>query len=206
MLIILTGKTASGKDTIKSALLKKYPNLKKIITTTSRALRQNEIRGADPDNIGADHHFLTRDEFESKIKAGEFAEYVQYGGNLYGTQKKDLEQAKTNDALWRIDPSRAGEVRNFINRTFAPDIADDLIKRVVVIYINAPEGVILQRLRDRGLSEIEIRKRMNDDERIWNQYKNSYDFVIDNIPGKLEHTINQVFQILQSREASFSKQ
>ncbi len=195
MLIIITGKTASGKDTIKSALLKKYPNLKTIITTTSRAIRQNELAEVD-------HRFLTRDEFESKIKAGEFAEYVQYGGNLYGTQKKDLEEAKTEDALWRIDPSRGGEVRNFINRIFPANIADDLIKRVVVIYITSTTGVILQRLKNRGLSEIEIQKRMNDDERIWDQYKNSYDFVIDNIPGQLEQTINKVIQIIESHQKS----
>lgn len=195
MLIILTGKTASGKDTIKSALLKKYPDFKTIITTTSRAIRQNETREVD-------HHFLTRDEFESKIKAGDFAEYVQYGGNLYGTQKKDLEQTETTDTLWRIDPSRGGEVRSFINRTFAAKLADDLIKRVVVIYITASESAILQRLKNRGLSEMEIQKRMNDDERIWNQYKNSYDFVIDNIPGKLEDTINQIIQIIETHRAS----
>ncbi len=195
MLIILTGKTASGKDTIKSALLKRYPNLHKVITTTSRAIRPNEV-------LETDHHFLSREEFESKIKAGQFAEYVQYGGNLYGTQKKDLEMAQSTDTLWRIDPSRAGEVRSFINRTFPPELADNLIKRVIVIYISAPEGAILQRLKNRALSEMEIQKRMNDDGRIWNQYKNSYDFVIENIPGKLEDTINQVIQIIETHRAS----
>ena len=101
LLIILTGKTASGKDTIKNLLSKQYPGLNKLITTTSRTKRPGEIDGRD-------HYFLTRKEFENKIAKGIFAEYVEYGGNLYGTQKTELEKALKNDTIWRIDPSRAG--------------------------------------------------------------------------------------------------
>ncbi len=191
MFIILTGKTASGKDTIKSALLQKYPTLKKVITTTSRTPRFNEQNGID-------YNFLTRPEFEDKIQKQEFAEYVEYGGNLYGTQKKELEQALTGDILWKIDPSRGGEVRDFIKRAYAPNLAQDLIKRVIVIYINAPDEVILQRLQKRGLSEGEIKKRMQDDERIWEQYKNSYDFVVENTLSKLNETIDKVEQIIEN--------
>lgn len=191
MFIILTGKTASGKDTIKFALLRKYPRLKKVTTTTSRAPRSNETDGAD-------YHFLTRDQFESKIKKGDFAEYVEYGGNLYGTQKKELEQTLKEDFLWKIDPSRAGEVREFIKRSFSSRIAEELIKRILVIYINTPDEVVLQRLQKRGLSEEEIQKRMMDDKRIWEQYKDSYDFVVENVPGRLDDTLDKIFAIVEN--------
>lgn len=191
MFIILTGKTASGKDTLKFALLKKYPRLKKVITTTSRAPRSNETAGAD-------YHFLTKYEFESKIKKGDFAEYVEYGGNLYGTQKKELEQAAKFDTLWKIDPSRAGEVREFIERSFSADIAKELIKRILVIYINVSDKVVLQRLQKRHLSEDEIQKRMADDKKIWQQYKDAYDFVVENVPGKLNRTLDKIINIIES--------
>lgn len=194
MLIILTGKTASGKDTIRSAIFKKFPSLKKVITVTSRALRRNDVRGVD-------YHFVTRDEFETRVKGGDFAEYVEYGGNLYGTLKKDLESALKQDTLWKIDPSRAGEIRNFIKRLFSPGVASELIKRVMVIYISTPDDVILERLKKRGLSETEIQKRMSDDREIWNQYKESYDFVIDNVPGKLDETIKQITAIIQNHQS-----
>lgn len=195
MLVILTGKTASGKDTIKATLLQKYPNLKRIITTTSRTPRFNE-------KDGVDYHFLSRSEFEGKIKSGDFAEYVEYGGNLYGTQRKELEQAIQTDTLWKIDPSRAGEVRDFITRVFPKDMAGQLKNRVKVIYINTPDEVVLQRLQKRGLSEEEIQKRMADDRSIWQKYGQNYDFVVENTPGKLEETINQVIQIVEKNEAA----
>ena len=150
-LIVLTGKTASGKDTIKEALLSKYPDLKKVITTTSRAPRDGEINDVD-------YHFLTKEEFEQKVKSGEFAEYVEYGGNLYGTYKRELEQTLSSDVLWRIDPSRAGEAREFLRRAFPAQIAEDIIQNVVVFYITVPDRVVLTRLKERGISEKEIQK------------------------------------------------
>ena len=192
LLIILTGKTASGKDTIKNLLSKQYPGLNKLITTTSRTKRPGEIDGQD-------HYFLTRKEFENKIAKGIFAEYVEYGGNLYGTQKTELEKALKNDTIWRIDPSRAGEVRNFIKRFYSAEIAEKLIKRVLVIYITVSDEIVLQRLKKRGLTEEEIQKRMADDQKIWQQYQDSYDFVIENVPGKLDETVDKIVNIIKNR-------
>ncbi len=189
MLIVLTGKTASGKDTIKNQLLVKYPALKKVITTTSRTPRDGE-------KDGIDYHFLPREDFEQKIKSGEFAEFVEYGGNLYGTYKIELQKAFETDLIWRIDPSRAGEVREFIKRSYPSRIADELIQEVVVIYITVADRVVLQRLRSRGLGEIEINRRMQDDAQIWQQDSNKYDFVVENEPGKLSEAVNKVIDII----------
>lgn len=193
-LIILTGKTASGKDTIKNLLLKKYPHLKKLITTTSRPPRINDV-------VGVDYHFLTKDEFEAKIKKGVFAEYVEYGGNLYGTLKEELRYALKQDTLWKIDPSRAGEVRDFIKRSFPPEISSQLIKRVKVIYITSSDDVILQRLKSRGLTDGEIQKRMADDRKIWQQYQDSYDFIVENAPGKLNETLDKIISIIENHRS-----
>ena len=191
MLIILTGKTASGKDTIAARLLAEYPNLKKILTATSRPKRNNEQNGVD-------YYFLTQTEFKNKIQANEFAEYVNYGGNLYGTFKKELEKALDNDYIWKIDPSRAGEVRDFIKRIFPTEVAEKLIKRLMVIYITASDDDILQRLEKRGLTKKDIQKRMADDQRIWQKYQNSYDFIVENTPGQLNQTINKILSIIEN--------
>lgn len=194
MLIVLTGKTASGKDTIKAAILKRYPSLKLIVTTTSRV-----SRGGEKD--GLDYHFLSRDQFEKKIKSGDFVEWVEYGGNLYGTQKQELEQALNTDSLWRIDPSRAGEIRNFIKRSFPKKLAAQLLKRLIVIYITVSDEVVLQRLSSRNLSDEEIKKRMEDDKKIWQQYQNSYDFIVENTPGNLNQTISKVLRIISEKRS-----
>ena len=191
MLIVLTGKTASGKDTIASRLLSKYSYLKRVVTTTSRSLRSGEKEGID-------YFFLTKEDFENKIKQNEFAEYVEYGGNFYGTYKKELEKTLSSDLIWKIDPFRAGETREFIKRAFSKNLAEQLIKRLVVIYITCEDQVILERLKKRGLSDQEIGQIMKDDKKIWQKYQKAYDFVIENIPGQLKTTVNKIIKILEN--------
>ncbi|KKQ85521.1 MAG: Guanylate kinase [Candidatus Daviesbacteria bacterium GW2011_GWF2_38_7] len=131
-LIVLTGKTTSGKDTVASKLQQKFPNLKKILTTTSRPPRNSETNGIDYD-------FLSEDKFKQKITEGDFIEHVEYGGNLYGTQKCQIANNLGHDLIWRIDPSRAGKVREFIKDSFDQSRADDLLKRIVVIYLTVSD-------------------------------------------------------------------
>ncbi|MBI2334871.1 hypothetical protein HYU96_03640 [Candidatus Daviesbacteria bacterium] len=175
MLIVLTGKTASGKDTIMSKLLAKYPQMKRVVTTTSRSPRENEQNGVD-------YHFISEEDFRKKIDNGDFLEYVEYGGNLYGTEKKGLEN--TGDLIWRIDPSRAGKIKDTLP--------------AVVIYVTTSDDVVLQRLKDRNLTDEEIQKRMDEDQKFWEQYKNSYDFVVENVPGKLDETLEKIYSIIDS--------
>lgn len=186
MLIILTGKTASGKDIIKKILLQKFPNFKRVITTTSRPPRVGEIQDID-------YHFISKDDFQKKIDEGEFIEYVEYGGNLYGTTKEQLEKSLSGDVLWKIDPSRAGEIRDFIKKLFPSE-------KILVIYITTSADVILQRLKKRNLSSGEIKKRMMDDQTIWQRYQGRYDYVVENVPGKLDETVDKVCQIIETHQ------
>jgi guanylate kinase len=191
MLLILTGKTASGKDTIKDALLQRYPGFRKVMTSTSRAPRNREIDGAE-------YNFLSRENFLKEVSEGKFLEYVEYGGNLYGTKRAELENNLQQDVLWRIDPSRAGEAREFIKRAFPEEISKELIRKLIVIYITAPDEVILERLQRRNLPEEEIRKRMDDDKKIWEQYKDSYDFVVENTPNKLGECLESIIRLIEN--------
>ncbi|OGE37043.1 hypothetical protein A3B45_04075 [Candidatus Daviesbacteria bacterium RIFCSPLOWO2_01_FULL_39_12] len=182
MLIVLTGKTASGKDTIKKALLAYYPKLRKVITTTSRKLRPGEKNKVD-------YYFINREEFNRKIKNGEFLEYVTYGGNLYGTTKKELENVLDHhDVLWKMDPSRAGQIRDFFSKK----------ENIVVIYITTSDDVILKRLNKRNLSAEMIDKRMGEDQNIWKLNQGKYDFVVENVAGELDQTIRKIIKITET--------
>ena len=191
MLVIITGKTASGKDTLISKILEKYPNFKKVITATSRAPRGSEIESKD-------YYFLTRGEFEQKIKNNEFIEHVEYGGNLYGTFKNELESNLNLDLIWKIDPSRSGQIREYIRTSFPPGVASQLIEKIKVIYITCDDQTILQRLKERGVTPEEIERRSQDDTNLWQQYKTNYDFVIENVPGNLQIAIDKVCEIISS--------
>lgn len=178
MLLIITGKTASGKDTIILRILNKYPNFKKVLTSTSRSSRNNEKNNLD-------YIFLTEAEFRQKIDQGDFLEYVEYGGNFYGTEKSQINEA--DDLIWKIDPSMAGK-------------AKELFPNCLVIYITCEKNAVLERLKDRGLSDEEIAKRTQDDQKFWDLYHDKYDYVVENIPGDLESALSKIYQIIDSKK------
>lgn len=177
LLIVLTGKTASGKDTIMAKLLERFTDFRRVITTTSRTPRDGEKNGVD-------YNFISKEDFKKRIEEGDFIEYVEYGGNLYGTEKNRL--ISDNSLIWRIDPSRAGQIKDLIKA-----------KKILVIYLTVDDSVVLSRLAERGLSQEEIDRRMQEDKDFWEKYKGSYDFVIENVPGKLDETLDKITQILE---------
>lgn len=191
-LIILTGKTASGKDTVMKRVLQNFPGMARVITSTSRAPRPGE-------KSGEDYNFLSASEFKQKIANKDFLEYVEYGSNLYGTEKEQILKALDIDLIWRIDPSRAGQIRQFIKEAFDPKIASELLSKLLVIYLTVNDDVILQRLNERNSSEEKIQKRMEQDQKFWSEYSQNYDYVVENIPGNLEKCVSEVIQIIRDR-------
>lgn len=83
-LIIISGTTCAGKDTVVKELLSKNDNITKSTSYTSRPIRPGEIDGVN-------YYFVTSEEFEKKIENDDFLEYakVQYG-SYYGTPKKEV--------------------------------------------------------------------------------------------------------------------
>lgn len=183
LLTVLTGKTAAGKDTVMARLLSKLPNSKRVITTTSRQPREGE-------KSGVDYNFISKEDLERKINNGDFIEYVEYAGNLYGTEKKQIVNNLDQDLIWRIDPSRAGQVKNLIKD-----------RQVLVIYLTVSDEVVLQRLQKRGLSQEEITRRMREDKKFWEEFKDNYDFIVENVPGKLDETLDKITKIIENRRS-----
>lgn len=188
--IVISGSSTSGKDTVKHKLLQKYPNLHKIITTTTREPRHGEIDGEDL-------HFVTIEEFKKMNSKGGFLEIVEYAGNFYGTTKKDILEALNTDVIWRIDPSMAAKVRDMIRKSFNKETAQKLLKKLIVIYLHIPLETTRKRLEKRGVSKEEIDIRINQDEFFWKQYKNMYDYVIENKEGQLGKTMEAIERIIK---------
>ena len=83
-LIIISGTTCAGKGTVIKKLLANHNDIVLSTSYTSRPKRESEIDGVD-------YYFVSQEEFENKIKNGDFLEYaqVQYGA-YYGTPKKEV--------------------------------------------------------------------------------------------------------------------
>lgn len=193
--IVISGSSTSGKDTVKYKLLELFPTLHKIITTTTRDPRHGEIDGEDL-------HFATVEEFKKMEKNGDFIETVEYAGNYYGTTKRAILEALDKDVIWRIDPSRAAMVKEMIKESFSPEVAEKLIKKLVVIYLHIPLETTRQRLAKRGVSNEEVEIRIDQDRSFWELYKDSYDYTIENKQGELDKTMEKILQILKRNETA----
>lgn len=96
---ILSGPAGVGKTTLWHQVRDRLPDIEKVITTTSRPMREGEL-------CGVDYHFLSREEFEAKIHAGEFLEYAIVHTNFYGSTFFELERILASDKcpLYIIEP------------------------------------------------------------------------------------------------------
>ena len=81
MLVILSGVSGAGKDTIKKEIIKRMKNVISLPSFTSREPREGEEEGIQ-------YHFITKEQFKEKIKNEEFYEYDLHHENYYGTSKK----------------------------------------------------------------------------------------------------------------------
>ena len=95
---IISAPAGSGKSSLVNELLKLVPNLDFSISYTTRNLRGSEQNGKQ-------YHFVSRDEFEQMIRAGEFLEHADFDGNYYGTARRFLHETgqKGHDLLLDID-------------------------------------------------------------------------------------------------------
>ncbi len=144
VLILFSGPSGVGKDTILDVVLNKDKNLQKSISLTTRGIRENETDGKD-------YYFISMPEFKQMIEDGEVLEHAQYGSNLYGTPKapidKWLEEGKT--VILKIEVQGAKNIKKIY-----PDS--------VSIFILPPSMNELEnRLRSRGTEdEQDIKKRL----------------------------------------------
>ena len=108
-LIVISGPSGSGKDTIVNELVKNNDNIWVSVSCTSRAPRKG-------DKEGETYYFLSREKFEEKIKNNELLEYAEYNGNYYGTPKEHIEEHIKNgkDVILVIEVQGALKVKELI--------------------------------------------------------------------------------------------
>ena len=88
-IIALMGESGSGKDTVLKETLIQYPELHKIITSTSRPKREKEIEGVN-------YFYYSDEEFFEKIYNNEMIDYQVFNNWQYGTELKALDENKIN--------------------------------------------------------------------------------------------------------------
>ncbi len=142
ILFIISSPSGGGKGTLIKEVLQTVANIGYSVSFTTRGMRDGEENGRQ-------YYFISRDEFELRIKQNEFLEYAEVHGNYYGTSKKQVEEMTNRglDVILEIDVQGAEIIRT-------------QVKSVSVFILPPSYEVLRQRLISRqtdSMSEISLR-------------------------------------------------
>ena len=182
-IIVLVGKSASGKDSVAKILVQKLPGLNAVISTTSRPMREKETEGVD-------YFFIEKEEFIAKIKEGSFWEHSSY--DTYKKGERDhwyygLDRNKVDlynsDYIIPADLPRLEQLKKKFG------------SRVIAVYIDVPDNDRRMRAvaRDENFDIIEWERRVSDENYVFQNITTNIDYVVSN--KVLEECVKQVENI-----------
>lgn len=181
ILIIISGPSGAGKGTINRTLPSFLPDLSSSISVTTRLPRSGEIDGLD-------YHYVTVEEFQKMIAAGELLEWAKVYDNYYGTPRRVVEGLleQGRDVMLEIDTQGALQVKE--------KYAD-----AVLIFIAPPSLSELEyRLLRRGSdSPAEIQKRIKSAAAEM-RLADRYDFIVVN--DEVEQAVSKVCSIIKAEK------
>jgi guanylate kinase len=151
---VITGPSGVGKGTLIRGLMERAPQLELSVSATTRPARPGE-------QDGVDYHFLSPEEFERRVQAGDFVEHADYAGRRYGTLRSELDgRVRAGEpVVLEIEVQGARQVRAALPEALqvfiAPPSLDALRTRLIGRGADGPEEVE-RRLR---VAEQELRSQ-----------------------------------------------
>ena len=182
-IVVISGPSGVGKTTICRALLNRLDNVCRSVSVTTRPQAKNEINGKD-------YWFVTKQQFQEKLAAGQLLEHAEVFGNFYGTPKDKVEQAisEGKTIILEIDVQGGKKIKNLY-----PD--------AVMIFIMPPARKDLaERMtkRARDDSQSAARRLSGADKEIAVARKYYEHFVIND---DLQEAINNIIQIIKQAQS-----
>jgi len=141
LLLALCAPSGAGKTTLSRCIIEAYPGLRFSVSHTTRAKRGGEVDGID-------YHFVGRGAFEQLVDAGQFAEWAEVHGNLYGTSLAELDRAKSDGKMgliFDIDHQGARQLRAKLPRAASifvlPPSMGELRRRLTGRATDSPDAI-----------------------------------------------------------------
>ena len=179
LLIVLSGPSGAGKDSVCDMLLRWQPLMHRIVTVTTRNVRPGEVDGVD-------YHFISTPDFEKILATGGFVEHAKVYDRYYGVPRIEIEDplAQGRDAIARVDVQGAATLKRLF-----PD--------ALLIFV-APPSIpeTLQRMKKRAHDSPEDQARRADEARVEMEAAKDFDYVVVNETGRLEETARRVVEII----------
>ena len=181
-MVVIIGKTSSGKDRIVKELISKH-GFKKIITYTTRPMRKSEKQDVT-------YHFITEEDFKQKINEGFFAEYKSYdtefGKWYYGTALEDLKNADDKSVII-LTPAGYREVRSELHN-----------ENITCIYLYANNATLKKRLVKRGDDPKEADRRLAHDAKDFKNFEYEADRVVyNNYDENLDNVVKKILDVVE---------
>jgi len=182
--LVVTGPSGVGKGTLIRTLRERVRGLELSVSATTRPPRPGEQQGVD-------YHFLSADEFDRRLGAGEFVEHAEYAGNRYGTLRSEIDRARESGAralVLEIEVQGARQVR-------------DALPGAVQVFIAPPsEEALRTRLIGRGADEPDQIERRLDVAREELAARDEFEHVIVN--DRLEDAVQELVELVARMCAS----
>jgi guanylate kinase len=159
---VVTGPSGAGKGTLIQLVLPRFPDLAPAVSATTRAQRPGE-------EDGVHYHFLSPEEFQAKVDADEFLEYVDYVGNRYGTLRSEIDRLRAAGKAPLLELETEGALR--VKRR------EDL---AVTIFVTAPVDELERRLRKRATESSGAIGERIETARQQLELQGQFDFVVEN--------------------------
>ena len=184
LLIVLSGPSGAGKDSVVRLLLERETELVFVVTTTTRPMREDEKQGFD-------YFFVARDEFARMVESDEFIEHAVVYGEHKGVTRKEVKAALESgrDAVLRMDVQGAARIKQ-------------IYPSALLIFLTpGSEDELRSRLDGRETeTSSRIEKRINS-ARKEGERRTEFDYVVLNRRDKLDRTAKAVQGIVRAERA-----
>jgi len=184
LLIVVSGPSGAGKDTLLARLKEKNLPFHFVVTANTRPKRPGEVEGRD-------YHFVSRSEFVAMIERDELLEYAVVYGDHKGIPKHQVREALASgkDVIMRLDVQGAMTIRR-------------LVPEAVLIFLMAgDENELADRLRARRTESLDSLKTRMDTARKELQHLPEFDYVVVNRNDALDDAVDAVLGIVRAEHS-----